>query len=63
VHLREWLGYAWVCLADEPPSFDDTVIGAVAERLGAAEVIERWKIDRLDVGRRVTYDVKANWKL
>jgi phenylpropionate dioxygenase-like ring-hydroxylating dioxygenase large terminal subunit len=63
VHLREWLGYAWVCLADEPPSFDDTVIGAVAERLGAAEVIDRWHIDRLDVGRRVTYEVKANWKL
>ncbi|MFI2186407.1 SRPBCC family protein [Streptomyces sioyaensis] len=24
VPLREWLGYAWVCLADEPPSFEDT---------------------------------------
>ncbi len=63
VHLREWLGYVWVCLADEPPSFEDRVIGAVAERLGALEVIDRWGIDRLDVGRRITYDVKANWKL
>ena len=63
VHLREWLGYAWVCLADEPPSFDDTVIGAVSGRLGAADVIDEWGIDGLEVGRRITYDVAANWKL
>ena len=35
VHLREWLGYVWVCLADEPPSFEHTVIGAVGERHAA----------------------------
>jgi glycine betaine catabolism A len=63
VHLREWLGYAWVCVADEPPSFEDTVIGAVAERLGAGDVIEGWDIENLEVGRRITYDVRANWKL
>ena len=28
-HVREWLGYVWVCVADEPPSFEDTVMGAV----------------------------------
>jgi Rieske 2Fe-2S family protein len=63
VHLREWLGYAWVCLADEPPSFEDTVIGAATQRLGDAEAINSWGIDELQVGRRITYDVKANWKL
>ncbi len=63
VHLREWLGYVWVSLAEEPPSFEDTVVGAVAGRLGDADVIDDWGIDRLDVGRRITYDVKANWKL
>ena len=26
VALREWLGYAWVCLAKEPPSFEDDVV-------------------------------------
>src|SRR5207248_6274093 len=25
LHLREWLGYAWVWLADEPPSVEDSV--------------------------------------
>ena len=37
VHLREFLGYAWVCLADEPPSFDDDVVGACTQRLGDAD--------------------------
>ncbi|MCE7005011.1 aromatic ring-hydroxylating dioxygenase subunit alpha [Kibdelosporangium philippinense] len=63
VHLREWLGYAWVCLADTPPSFEDTVTGAARDRLGDADMINQWEVDTLDVGRRIVYDVKANWKL
>ncbi|MFI6026728.1 aromatic ring-hydroxylating dioxygenase subunit alpha [Amycolatopsis magusensis] len=63
VALREWLGTVWVCLADEPPSFADTVQAVVAARLGDEETIERWGLDELVVGRRITYEVKANWKL
>jgi len=63
VHLREWLGYAWVCLADSPPSFADTVISAATNRLGDPELITRWEMDELAVGRRIVYDVAANWKL
>jgi glycine betaine catabolism A len=63
VHLREWLGYAWVCLADEPPSFEQTVIASVTERLGASHMIDEWRTAELEVGRRITYDVRANWKL
>ncbi len=63
VHLREWLGYAWVSLADEPPSFEQDVQGAVVERLGDLECIERYETEDLEVGKRITYDVKANWKL
>ena len=63
VHVREWLGYVWVCLADNPPSFERDVMGAVVERLGDVESIERYGIENLQVGRRITYDVKANWKL
>ena len=63
VSLREWLGYAWICLAEAPPSFEDTVIGAVAERLGGPAEVDAWDIGSLTVGRRVTYDVAANWKL
>ncbi|MFJ4641439.1 aromatic ring-hydroxylating dioxygenase subunit alpha [Streptomyces hygroscopicus] len=63
VRLREWLGYVWVCLAEEPPSFEETVIGAVAERLGDAESVERYGVAGLALGRRISYDVRANWKL
>lgn len=63
VALREWLGYAWVCLAQEPPSFEDTVIGAAVERLGDAASLERYRTEDLALGRRVTYEVRANWKL
>ncbi|WP_308169750.1 SRPBCC family protein [Acrocarpospora catenulata] len=63
VHVREWLGYVWVCLAEEPPSFEETVLGAVTERLGALDLIDNYEPTTLDLGRRITYDVKANWKL
>ncbi|TDU80020.1 MULTISPECIES: aromatic ring-hydroxylating dioxygenase subunit alpha [unclassified Streptomyces] len=63
VSVREWLGYVWVCLADSPPSFEEQVMGAAVERLGDAESIERYGIEDLEVGRRIVYDVKANWKL
>ncbi|MDJ0462629.1 aromatic ring-hydroxylating dioxygenase subunit alpha [Streptomyces sp. H27-C3] len=63
VAVREWLGYAWVCLADEPPSFDETVIGEVVERLGDTESIEAYETEGLALGRRIRYDVRANWKL
>ncbi len=63
VQLREWLGYAWVSLADEPPSFEEDVQGAVVQRLGDLESLERYETQDLEVGRRITYDVHANWKL
>ncbi|GIM91662.1 aromatic ring-hydroxylating oxygenase subunit alpha [Paractinoplanes toevensis] len=63
VHVREWLGYVWVCLAERPPSFSDDVMGACVERLGDLDSIERYGLEALTVGRRIRYDVKANWKL
>nr|WP_240981164.1 aromatic ring-hydroxylating dioxygenase subunit alpha [Streptomyces sp. N502] len=63
VATREWLGYVWVCLAENPPSFEDEVMGEVVARLGDVDSIESYDIENLTVGRRITYDVKANWKL
>jgi Rieske 2Fe-2S family protein len=63
VHLTEAWGYAWVCLADDPPSFEADVLGAAGERLGGTEVIDAWQLDTLELGRRIVYDVRANWKL
>ncbi|MCR3749973.1 aromatic ring-hydroxylating oxygenase subunit alpha [Lentzea californiensis] len=63
VHLREWLGYAWISLADEPASFEETVQQDVRERLGNLDAIGNYQVSELELGRRITYDVKANWKL
>jgi glycine betaine catabolism A len=63
VAVHEWLGYVWLCVALDPPSFDETVIGAVRERLGDVESIEHYDAANLSVGRRLVYDVRANWKL
>ncbi|MGW0520358.1 aromatic ring-hydroxylating oxygenase subunit alpha [Crossiella sp. NPDC003009] len=62
-HVKEWLGYLWVCLAPEPPSFAGTVQQAITERLGSLAAIDSYTIDQLTVGRRIVYDVRANWKL
>jgi Rieske 2Fe-2S family protein len=61
--VREYLGYVWVCLAEDPPSFDDEVIGAVRERLGDEHLIDGYDVASLALGRRIVYDVAANWKL
>ncbi|HEX6352928.1 aromatic ring-hydroxylating dioxygenase subunit alpha [Actinophytocola sp.] len=63
VHLREWLGYAWLCLAEVPQSFEDTVQADVTMRLGQLDAIDNYEIDELALGRRISYDVRANWKL
>ena len=62
VALTEWLGYAWVCISDTPPPFED-VVAEATQRLGDADAINRYGIGGLDVGHRVVYDVAANWKL
>lgn len=61
--VREWLGYVWICLADDPPSFEDTVLQEVRDRLGDVAPLEHYDVASLEVGRRIVYDVKANWKL
>ena len=63
VHIREYLGYVWLCLAEEPPSFEEEVMGAIETRLGDVHKIDGYDVANLALGRRITYDVKANWKL
>jgi len=63
VASREWLGYVWVCLAGSPPPFEERVMGAVSGRLGSLAAIDAYRLESLAVGRRIVYDVAANWKL
>jgi len=62
VALTEWLGYAWVCLSETPPPFED-VVAETTRTLGDSDAINRYGIGGLDVGKRIVYDVAANWKL
>ncbi|MCH8627987.1 aromatic ring-hydroxylating dioxygenase subunit alpha [Arsenicicoccus piscis] len=61
--VREWLGYVWVCLADEPPSFEDSVQQDIVDRLGDLDSISHYDVADLALGKRIVYDVAANWKL
>lgn len=63
VALREWLGYVWICLASDPPLFEADVVGEVTARFGDVAAIAHYGIERLALGRRVSYEVAANWKL
>ncbi|GAA4558936.1 aromatic ring-hydroxylating oxygenase subunit alpha [Planotetraspora kaengkrachanensis] len=63
VHVREWLGYVWVNLSDEPVPFEEEVQGQIVERLGDLGSIENYDIPNLGLARRTVYDVKSNWKL
>jgi len=63
IAVQEWMGYVWVCLAPEPPSFTGTVLGELVTRLGEAETFDAWQVADLRLGKRIAYDVHANWKL
>jgi Rieske 2Fe-2S family protein len=56
VQVREWEGFLFATLAREPEPFDE----AFAPLIGR---FSRFNLPDLRVGRRVEYDVRANWKL
>jgi Rieske 2Fe-2S family protein len=62
VRVHEQHGCLWINLADSAASFDDDIGTQIRQRLGK-EDIEGWGLDRLITGRRIVYDIAANWKL
>jgi glycine betaine catabolism A len=54
--LREWEGFLWVNLAQEPEPFEQAFAPVLTR-------FRRWHIGELKLGHRVEYDVRANWKL
>jgi Rieske 2Fe-2S family protein len=62
VAVTVWLGYVWICLADDPPSFMDTVVADIVDRLGSVDILDEYNIAHLRLGKRIRYEVKANWK-
>jgi Rieske 2Fe-2S family protein len=56
VHVREWNGFLFVCLADEPPDFAST------PDLGLA-VYDNWPMRELVTGHTMVRELKCNWKI
>jgi Rieske 2Fe-2S family protein len=63
VALEVWEGLIWLNLADNPPSLAEQVSGPIIERFGTLVPFERYRVGELRLGRSISYDVQANWKL
>jgi len=56
VHVREWNGFVFVCLAEDAPDF------AKAPDLGPA-VYDNWPMEDLVTGHSLTAELACNWKI
>jgi Rieske 2Fe-2S family protein len=63
VAVAEQYGCLWLNLDPHSIGFDQDVGEQIRARLGDDEKISAWGLERLVTGRRITYDVAANWKL
>lgn len=61
--LKVWEGLIWLNLSDDPPSLEEQINDPVVQRFGSVAPYERYGIGRLRVGKSITYEVHANWKL
>jgi len=60
VHLDEWQGFVFVCLAKQPPApVRDVIGGAYDDLLG----FERFQMDTLRIGATTEWMIDANWKI
>ena len=63
VALRVWEGLIWLNLSEELPSFDDQINDPVVQAFAGTAPYERYNIGELKIGKSISYDVHANWKL
>jgi Rieske 2Fe-2S family protein len=56
VAVREWNGFVFVCLADDPPDF------ARAPDMGA-DALANWPMAELQTGHSFTTELDCNWKI
>ena len=63
VAVHEAHGCLWVNLDPAPADFDAAVTEQLRERLGSAQALAGWELERLVTGRQIRYGVAANWKL
>ncbi len=64
VALAVWEGLVWLNLADQPEPLEAQLTPCIRERFcGDAATFDRYRIGELRVGKTLSYDVRANWKL
>lgn len=64
VHVAEWHGLVWLSLAENPSPFEDQVWPQIDYRLGGdRDKLGRYDLENLVVGKRIDYEVAANWKI
>ena len=63
VALEVWEGLIWLNLADDPPPASSQLNPTMIERFGDYASFARYGVGDLKVGKTITYNVQANWKL
>ena len=59
VHVETWAGFVFVNLADDPPPLREWLASDPDDPLW----FDRYRVQDLRIGRELTYDVEANWKI
>ena len=63
VALAVWEGFIYLNLSESPAPIEEQLHPVILERFGTYEPFARYDIGSLKVGRSITYDIRANWKL
>jgi Rieske 2Fe-2S family protein len=62
VALEVWEGLVWLNLSATPEPIEQQVLGPIRERFSDAS-FARYAVGDLGLGRTISYDVRANWKI
>ncbi len=63
VALHVWEGLVFLNLADDPQPFEDQLNDPRVQSFGDVAPYQRFHIGDLKVGKSISYDVHANWKV
>ncbi len=63
VALAIWEGFIWLNLSDNPPPVVTQLDPVIIQRFGSYERFDRYGIGELKIGKSISYEVQANWKL
>ena len=63
VALKVWEGLIWLNLSEDLLSFDDQINDPIVHQFAGTAPVDRYNLGKLKVGKSISYDVHANWKL